>query len=325
LRISAQEGSQLASDLESFHKFGTPLTAPADFDLQMPAGLGLLDAAGRVTINPLGADGAKPYVIRLQVIDGGRAEIALVRLNMQPITHGLSGQGIRSCGREEHGVFDCEIRLSHEDHTGRIHFSEGVLDGLAPADVLPGLRFIAACHPPNSLRVGLAYGPMSHAPLVLPDEGANFQSTTIGLSFRIQVAEALSNLQNYTGTQLTIPDLTTITTEDLAQWRKAAALLAGETVEFAWEYLEFPVNPDILEPFKNEYGFQLGLDAPLEVKVGDHTIPLGTQRIMYASAQLDQARGLTPDGPLIHVRVIPGRHSDRASSTLIPDGAEDNR
>ena len=53
-----------------------------------------------------------------------------------------------------------------------------------------------------------------------------------------------------------------------------------------WESCETAVPPKSLEQFRAEHGFQLGLDSPLEVAIGDKMVRFGIQRTLIVSAQL---------------------------------------
>lgn len=318
VRFDAPPGSQLAEDLRAFYKFGVPFQAPmgsSTIEADMPGGLGGTWAGGSVIFGPARTGEASPYVLRMQVVDGAGEEQALVQLNMEPVSQGPSGRGIRAFGQEASGVFTIEIRTDLDEQKVNISITPLPIAGTAPAEIVPGLRFLHSCHHPNRFRVALPRGPISTESVQIPEQ---FAVDTWEVRGALTLAESLATIQDHTAEQLVIPT-GTVSVEEMRELARAARLLRGETVTIHWNQWQLGVAEEFAAGMAAADAFAIAHDGPLSVTLNGKTIELGGQRMHFLTARVD------PDEPsmivepgMVRVTLVPGT-SDEASATWLPD------
>jgi len=197
--------------LRDFNDFGTPVAvdeshgAEIEWSVDLPGGLGGAFQSGRLSLGPARAGDAEPYRLRLQILDAHDQEISTCGVQMEPVTRGLSGFGVRAIGAEQNGVFSIEIRTDFVAQRIDLRLTSCDLTGKHPTDVLPGLRVAAAFRPPNKMRFAPPYGPVTH-----PGDGIP-AAIDLGLGDVLRVVEALAIIQDHTAEQIVIPDLATVT------------------------------------------------------------------------------------------------------------------
>lgn len=316
LEPAVEPGTQEALDLISFDKFGTEVSIPAAIDIRMPGGLGGKFQAGRVLMSALPSDEARPYSIRLQLVDPGGAEKALVTLNMEPVTQGPSRAGTRAYGTEAHGTFDLELKHDREASNLQMNLKLHELTGKPAVSVLEGLRFVQEFHSPNHLRVAQPYGPITSQGDPLPEEGSLIEAR-----FEFLAVEALASLQGFTSQQIMVPDLSATSGEDVADWRQVTRIVAGETVIVTWDKWAVTLPGDKVELLDHEHGFRLCFSLPLEATVGAQVLDFGLKQVYIVSAKVSSEEATTPVTEGVRVPLVPAAFSNEAHFSLVQPGA----
>jgi hypothetical protein len=317
LNFDAPPDSQLAENLLAFYKFGVPFHAPlgsATIKVDLPGGLGGTWTGGSVMFGPARRDSAVPYVIRIQIINESGEEQAVTRLNMDPVSEGVLGGGTRAYGQEASGVFYVEILTDFEEQKVNLTVTPSSLAGKAPADVLPGLRFMYAFHHPNRFREGLPHGPFITESIEIPP---NFGVDTWEVLGPITFAEALATIQNHTPEQLSMPN--EAADDDVRAIVRAAKLLRGEPVSFRWNQWRIGVPEEFATGLPSTEAFTIAHDAALAITWDDKTISLGGQRVHFLTARVDPSEPPTTLEPgTVRLTLIPA-DSNEAMVSWLPD------
>jgi hypothetical protein len=142
------------------------------------------------------------------------------------------------------------------------------------------------------LQVAQKYGPFRDYAAIPPHE-PKFPDALLGY------LRALAIIQTWTPTPILIPDLTTVTVEDVRAVTEAAALIDGQTVVSSWESVRIVSDPETsagaedLEEremsLANQY--RLYMLEPLIVNVGDQELTLGAVQQELLSARLETEEG----------------------------------
>lgn len=315
VRWNVDPDSEDAENLKEWLKFGTPFSAPlgsADLDLDLPGGLGGRVEGAAVLIGPpAGADG---YELRAYVFDDSGGMIADALLKMNPVTKGLTKEGVRASGREANGVFEIEIWIDLPAETTKmsLHALDD-LSGKRPAEVLPGLRFLAEFHPPHQFRFGPAYGPALDSGVAIPDDVAQKSQEDIVL----QTVEALATIQDHTHVQIFAPDFSTLRRPQADALITAGRLLRGETVTTRWQSHAVRVKPDALAAV--DPTMTVVWEELFSVVVEGERIPLGTRRVQLMGARLETTATEPEADGLVPARFLPLDGNDEAVLRLVSE------
>jgi hypothetical protein len=310
VRLAFPSASAETEALQAFHDFGAPATVEdpegnqIEWNAELPGGLGGIFRGGRFTFGPARTDDAEPYRIRLQILDPDGQEISTCGLQMEPVTTGISGVGVRANGVEDHGVFRLELRTNLVNQRVNMTLTTIDLAGKHPDDVLPGLRVVVAMHPPNKWRFAEPHGPMNDPAATIPG------AVDVSLGPALMLIEALAVIQRHTAEQITIPDLTSVTQHEAGELVRLAFLLREGSVEVRWTPFDLGL-PDAPAPAGNPPQ-SMSIERPCTVRLGGREIVLGTVRYELMSAQIES---VTPveDG-FVRVRFVPG---EDPTATLI--------
>lgn len=202
---------------------------------------------------------------------------------------GLNRTGVRATGREEHGVFDLELRFDTDTQKAQMSIGGLEITGAPPTSVLGGLRFLAGFRTPNALRFALPHGPATDAGIPIPaDPPEPDDAATV-----LRIVEALATIQEHTPVQLTVPDFTETTRRQASDIISAARLLRGETLSGTWNKRQLRVDPTTITT-----------DVPLSVMsiesftvtVGDTDIDLGQLQVRLLAVTVELDPDVAPDG-----------------------------
>jgi hypothetical protein len=305
VQVQAPAGTDAAQALEDFSTFGLPVSihdqdgVVIDGSVDLPGGLGTAFTGGILHLGPVWSDGAEPYDLRMQILDADATELVTVRLKMEPVTIGLTGEGVRAFGTEEHGVFTLELRINATTQQAEMTVRTLDVTGMRPAEALPGLRAADAFHAPNQVRFAAPYGPADHPGQPLPE------APDLDLGHVVAVVEALAVIQDHTTRQVAIPDPAQLGRQARDLLRTAQLLRDGR-LTVTWTQLTEPVPAGTIDPQAD-----LGTPSPavyvkpLVVTIGDQQVPLGYRRVSLASARLESISP-GPDGQHLLLTLVPG-------------------
>jgi len=159
------------------------------------------------------------------------------------VTRGLTGEGVRASGEEANGVFTIEMWMDLAAQSVKMSLRpRDDLSSKRPAEVIPGLRFLAAFRPPHELRFGPAYGPALASGIAIPTDFAQGSEGELVL----ETVEALATIQGHTAVQIFAPDLSVLTRAQAEGLVIGARLLRGETVTTKWDSFPIRVKLDAL-------------------------------------------------------------------------------
>jgi hypothetical protein len=236
----------------------------------------------------------------MQLLDEHGRELSTIRLKMLPATTGPSGEGMCAVGAEEHGALAIELRLNFATQQGHLTLRLKDLTGLRPAEVLPGLRTAGAFGPPNKFRFAAPYGPASHPAISIPVPAyVDFGGT-------LEVVEALAVIQDHTTEQITIPDLTQLSSNAGRELLHTAQLLQAGSLAATWSNLTETVPAGAIDPHADLSTPSPAVYVkPLIATIGEQQVPLGYRRAALASARVESITH-SADGQQLQLKLVPG-------------------
>lgn len=285
-KVRAEEGSELEAALEEFASFGAPLTIPpenVEVSLDLPGGLGLLDEPGELSILTPRPDVAALQELQFAILDPSGDVLAETDVAMNMGTRGSVGADVY--GNEEGGVFEITLRVVFPNQLSRMNVRPKNFTGKKLEAVLPGLRFLAHCRSPNSLRI---IDPYSGKQAALAPLGAAMPGDA---EFVHKCVEDLITLQLSTGRRIPTPDFTKVTVGQALDWSRAARLTQGEKVEIRWNDIEVSIVPGHERELTEQFPGALLLRYPLTVTVSGDDYNLGICQFWTPAAQVKMHDG----------------------------------
>ena len=294
--------------LRGFNDFGAPATVDdpdgdkIEWSVDLPGGLGGTFRGGRLTFGPARTDDAEPYRLRLQILDPDGQEISICGLQMEPVTTGLSGSGVRANGIEDHEVFRLEMRIDLVAQRVTLTLATFDLTGKHPVDVLPGLRVAAALYPPNLMRFVAPYGPINHPADPIPG------AIDLGLGPVLRLVEALAIIQDHSTEQITIPDLTTVTRSAAGELIRLAHLLREGSVAVEWNEFDMEISVSTIDVPIGAGGppAPMSIQQPCIAHLNGREVVLGSVRWDLASARVESVTEAADS--VVRVRFVPGEN-----------------
>lgn len=287
VRRNRMDGA-VAAEWDRAIQYGTPVTLPTgtvtDLAFGLPGGLGSTAAEGSLWVSANRNDAAKPYKLRLRVLGESDEIVGETLLDMERVTLGMSGRGIRAHGHDVGGALEVEILTDIEpDGTPgqvslKLTLSE--LTSLAPAAVRAGVRFISAFHRPHRLQTAPEYGPPAEGTTMIEvDEPAVTDEL-------VDLVDALADLQERVKGDLRVPDLGSLTMRSFKEITRTGRLVRGETIRESWEGRTFSA---ILtgEPAAAPDGpVRFAFSGRQDVAVGDQVVTLDPITMVLMAAEL---------------------------------------
>ncbi len=178
MTLVAMPGSPLHEQIDDWAKYGAPLQdVPAkNVNWDLPGGFGGSWENARVTIGaskPL--PGAVHETITLQVLEVDGTVVASLDFVTEDASSGAGMKGVRSAGHDtEAGLVRYELRMLRDDDENRVaanlNLSVEEPTGRFPADMLPGIRFLAAVRTSRQIQMFSRNGPALTPPLPIPQQ-----------------------------------------------------------------------------------------------------------------------------------------------------------
>lgn len=263
-----------------WRKYGTPLTAPAHVDADLPGGLGTQGLA-EVSMHSPGVNYDARFRIRTPAGTAGE-ELSFAIT----VTRGPDGTGTREHGTDATGFLTVEVLSDTEAQTGTWHFTRKNLVGAEVVSALPSIEFLQDLTAPNTLQVAQRLGPFVDYRDIPDEKHPKFPDDVM------DYLRALVIIQQHTAMPIRIPDLTTLTSREIDAVFEASALVNGQAVITTWDRIGTTVvsPPDEARPeheiqFTSEY--QLLVMRKLIVDVGDQKLLLGTVAQYALSARYE--------------------------------------
>jgi hypothetical protein len=288
MRINAepQPGTADAEALEKFFNYGTPFrtqNASVSLVVDAPGGLSGALPLGRLWVGPTAEDEAIPdRRLRLQVLDPNREVIAETAIRVRPPTTGVRRRGYRTTGRDEGGSFTIEQIQDIASATSQSTLALQDVSGLIPADILPGLRALAAFHSPNLWRIGELRGPLA-------DDCDPISAGPLdGAEELLLLVEAVDEIQRHTATQLRVPNTSELSDPDAKRMILAAALMRGLRVVENVSRYESEFDQDSAQ-MRAGGPQNVTWMTPLSVTIGSEEIHLGRQRRWAQGVQISMS------------------------------------
>jgi hypothetical protein len=294
---------------EMWVKYGKPLTAPAEVEADLPGGLGdaMSGELAQVTIRPIG----QTYEARFRIRKPDGTFGITLSFSMT-VNAGVGGTGTWERGTDDTGFLTMEITSDLETRTGAWDFTRKGIVGAEVVAALPSVEFVQDLHAPNMLQVAQKYGQFGDYGAIPPHE-PKFPDALI------DYLRALAIIQTRTPTPILIPDLTTISVEDVQAVIEVAALIDGQTViSTGWEGARFKsdaaptVGPAGLPGNEIDLAnhYQIRITEPLSVRVGDQQLTLGAVERLLLSVKYEIEGGELVARPFLN---------DTAHRTFAPD------
>jgi hypothetical protein len=265
---------------DMWRKYGTPLTAPANVEADLPGGLGVQGLA-EVSMHSPGENYDARFRIRTPIGTSGE-ELSFA----MTVTRGPDGTGTREIGTDATGFLTIEVLSDTETQTGTWHFICENLVGAEVVSAMPSIEFLQELTAPNTLQVAQRLGPFVDYRDIPDEQHPKFPDDVM------DYLRALVIIQHHTATPIHIPDLTTLTRREIDAVFEASALVSGQAVITTWDRVGTTVvgPPDQAGPeheieFTSEY--QLLVMRKLIVDVGDQKLLLGTVAQYALSARYE--------------------------------------
>jgi hypothetical protein len=309
LRFAAEDAAFDEDAYDSWRKYGTPLSAPAEVDLDLPGGLGAPFSGGltKVLVQSEGQDYSARFRIRRS--DGTYSPVMTFTITARS---GPEQTGVWESGTDESGYLTFDTRTDLETSSGTWGFTRAQIVGQEIDAVLPSVEFLQNIATGNVLEVAQRVGPFVDY-REIPFHDAAFPDDVM------HYLRSLAVIQTVTSTPVVIPDLTTISAAEAREVVEAAALTGGQTVFGDWASIRFKdeasspaVGPDLEQRQVDlDDHYEVQIIEPLIAKVGDQELTLGAaeRRLLSVGYELDD--GAIVGRPLVndtaYRRYIPGQ------------------
>jgi hypothetical protein len=310
--------------VESMLRYGRPVDLPAsaikNLNIDMPGGLGIVNADGGIKIGPAHSNNDRPSrVVWAIVPPDSMHPIAQLTFEMEAPTRGQLG-GLFVRGTDTTGVVSASITIDPaDDERPAIRLSVTLIDpqGKPIRQALPGLHFLGHFNAPSRLAFGPEYEPLTAADnLPLPDSPQAIPSTVL------RYAEALDIISQSNNRLITLPDLSTLTVDDYASVIGTASMLRGEAAYGTWTSIPAHPRPGQINPLLAITADPVSTTQPLVVSIAGVEHELGSAYSYLPSARVEGDLNAQP-GPdgTIAVTLVPGdnNHAIRSIRALSTD------
>jgi hypothetical protein len=228
--------------LENFFAYGTSIEAiPVEVaDRELPdIFTGETAGATSLTVmHPASDEWPKPF--ELEVLGSTGERLAVLPLSMTAPTRGIDGTGRSAwAGSNPTGIVTYAMYQDPGANTTTLKIKSGDVTGAVPRDVLNALTALSSMRAGVTLQLRLPEGPSVYTMPSMPHDVVDIEHT----DFWIQICEDLLVLQRHIPAHIRIPEVSSITDQDLAAWHEAAVLLSGRPVWKDWNSLG-PVRVD---------------------------------------------------------------------------------
>lgn len=280
---------------------------------------------GTIAVGPTDEDRDFRTDATFDVLDESGKPVCMLPIVLAGRTRGDKGAVLT--GSDDRGVVTVRL-TANLDRTGSINLKYTLPDSFYPSDVLPSLRFISCCSPPN--RVQLRIPGMGPIELNLP------RRQFAGGAATYRLLAALTHIQVRTNAIFPISNLTR---QDQLTISKLDTLLRGEVVQFGWKPpLRFGMvvttaeeTGELLERMREPNNYRLIIEV--SETIAGQAVSIGHCQMTVHGAKLSQRQAFSRrnlrDGMDIDVSMVPAGSqlaqlqlvsSDEPASPEIPLG-----
>ena len=290
LKFAATEATFDRQAYDMWRKYGTPLTAPAEVEADLPGGLGegFAEGIAEVSLHTPGVSYDARFRIRKPAGSvGDELSFSLTA------TTGPDGTGVREYGTDTTGFLTFELLTDGETHEGTWNLTRADIVGAEVVAALPSIEFLQDLSAPNVLQIAERLGPFRDYREIPEERQVKFPDPLM------DYLRALALIQPHTAIPILIPDLTTATQRDIDAIAEASALVSGQAVIATWDCMAMAADAS-LEEVGPEQNIDLALEYQLLVMerlvltVGEQNLVLGTVAKFALSA-----RYVVEDGALV--------------------------
>ena len=283
-----------------------PPSMVSSVTVDAPLGLGGSFAEAEITLLPSSKALDGPVRLALDIMDGNRLLASwLVHLTEQ--TAGLKGSIFT--GADSTGWLQTRLRVDVDAREFEAKFWLDPKPAI-PAALVPFLRWVGACQPPNYLAFrwpgGLAMSTEIQTPF--------FVDESLG-----RVVEALAYLQDRRGIHWEMSP--SLTPEEGQEILTAATLLKGESIDFTWKSLNLSLDhwgPE-LEELVNGCSHSFLMEQDMWLDMEGVRIPIGRVRTHIETVRLanpETVQRALISGSVSHLRLVPGG-SDKGQRVVV--------
>lgn len=315
MTLVATPGSSLQQQIDDWAKYGAPLqdVPVKNVNWDLPGGFGGSWEDARVTMGatrPL--PGAVHETITLRVLEVDGSVVASLDFVTEEASSAVDKAGARSVGHDtEAGLVCYELRMRKDDEdrvAANLNLSAEEPTGRFPADMLHGIRFLAAVRTSRLIQVFSRNGPALGPPWPIPEQLMPDGQEKLW----ILMCESLAAIQQHVVERIKFPDMAKYHTanfkDDIEQWWQAAALLRGEALVGSWNSAKMHLSPDVELPVELDQSAAM-FSAEYGVRIGAKTYPLGIVNAQVATIQVNPAVPPVVHEDHLDVEVIPGEDS----------------
>ncbi len=314
--FTAADGTVQHAQVEKFRLYGRPIEdlVPATVTINLPEGLALgptenLESMVRV----LAADeGDTVATVVFDLLDGDGQVIASRQFDVHRAGASADGLGGTLRGDDAAGIAHFEaLHRSRDDDSklvdGGFRFYTTAINGRFPDEVLDSVDFLAGFANATAMRVRPARGGAVSAGAIVELPTGPSSEAKDEARFLATYVRALNVVQQYIPGGLPLP--AELDPDEVDTVRLAATLLEAKTTDLVWDEFDLVLWPDLdpeaVEIFDCEHGFQLVQTLELDVTVDGVTHVLGAYTRVFHRA-LATSRTINEDGrTVVHVTAHP--------------------
>ena len=291
--------------------YGQAVTIPPrmvrSLTIDAPSGLGGSFAGSEIDIRPVDGRLDEPITLALSLLDGDRL-LAICPVHLTEHTGGLRGFVVT--GSDSTGWLQVRLKVDTAAEKLVADFQLTPRPAM-PVALVPLFRWLSAWQPAHRLSIRWPSGSEVRCEIPTP-----FEDEGLG-----QVVEALAYLQDRNGIHWEMSP--SLTLEQGQEILKAAGLLKGESIDYAWTSLT--LNPNRwspqLEELINGHSRQVIIEQNSWLELEGIEIPLGCIRTHVESARLADPGGVQQaleSGLVPRLRLVPG-DSNKARRVVVSE------
>lgn len=288
---TAAPGSDQATALQEFIKFGSPLELPngsASGKTSLPGGLGGNFENASIALYPVYEANEAENELRLVIFDENDHQMDSLIFYRKYTTTGLptdqGPRGVESRLTDGHGIIDIIMRIDVDEQTVTRIIKFNPPNGRLAAEILAPVRFYSRMHHPNTMAVAPRFGPIPSTRESFTEKESNRSKLLYDL------AKALCLIQEHTPHGLSFPNLQEHEESLVGEILRTGALLEGQTLTLNASYVR--VEHD---PHRTDEAETIVLLTPWKIVLSEGEVDLGYLANAFSGSFHERAVQ-SPDG-----------------------------